>query len=61
MKRDVVKRELIHKRKTRVVVALKRSCIQAGLGLRNRVRSLAIWREVGEELLLLHVERSQLR
>jgi len=33
----------------------------AGLSLRDRVRSSAIWRELGVEPLLLHIRRSQLR
>ncbi|TWW73375.1 hypothetical protein D4764_15G0007690 [Takifugu flavidus] len=33
----------------------------AGLSLRDRVRSSAIWEELGVEPLLLRVERSQMR
>ncbi|TWW60112.1 hypothetical protein D4764_05G0002020 [Takifugu flavidus] len=33
----------------------------AGLSLRDRVRSSAIWEELGVESLLLRVERSQMR
>jgi len=32
----------------------------AGLSLRNRGRSSTIWRELGAELLLLHIQRNQL-
>ncbi|MDF4355499.1 hypothetical protein P3445_23705, partial [Vibrio parahaemolyticus] len=33
----------------------------AGLSLRDRVRSSDIWRELGVEPLLLHIERGRLR
>ncbi len=36
-------------------------CRVAGLSLRDRVKSLDMWRELMIEPLLLHVERSQLR
>ena len=36
-------------------------CRVAGLSLRDRVRSSDIWERLRVELLLLHIERSQLR
>ena len=43
---------------------LRRRCLLprvAGLSLRDGVRSLAIWRELGVESFPLHIKRSQLR
>lgn len=51
----------MHWKGSQLIMTSSRNERSVGLSLRDKVRSLDSWRELGAELLLLGIERNQLR